>query len=64
MAEQRPWKPGTAKERIAGFCVWFTGLVFAMALIAALDVIDFHVCIKDAGHCKIIDPTKFDVVQK
>jgi hypothetical protein len=27
-------------------------------VLAMLDIIDFHVCIKDAGHCKIIDPTE------
>lgn len=52
------------KERVRDFCVWFTGWVAVLAIIGTLDVIDFHVCIKNAGHCKIIDPTKFEVVPK
>jgi hypothetical protein len=35
----------------------FLGLFVWLWVLAVLDIIDFHVCIKDAGHCKIIDPT-------
>lgn len=45
-------------------CSTFVFYLIALSILAMLDVIDFHVCIKDAGHCKIIDPTKYNVVAK
>lgn len=38
------------------FVFWLAWLI----LIASIDWIDFHVCIKPAGHCKIIDPTEVE----
>lgn len=34
----------------------FLGVFIVLWVLAVFDIIDFHVCIKNAGHCKIIDP--------
>lgn len=51
-----------SKQKAVEFCVSFTCWVAIMILLGALNFIDFHVCIKNAGHCKIIDPTTHKAV--
>jgi hypothetical protein len=46
-----------AEKWMRGFCQAIGALFLWLTLFAALDLIDFHLCIKAAGHCKIIDPT-------
>lgn len=46
------------KPKLVEFCCLFTAYVAALIVLASLDLMDFHVCIKPAGHCKIIDPTE------
>jgi hypothetical protein len=45
----------TAFDRICRLIVFWLA---CLTLLGACNVIDFHVCIKPTGHCKIIDPTK------
>lgn len=47
-------------EAYGHICIYLVTWTIGLIFLAAIDVLDFHVCIKDAGHCKIIDPTKFD----
>lgn len=37
---------------------WIGALHLILFLLASADVIDFHICLKAPGHCKIIDPTR------
>lgn len=37
-------------------CMWIGAAFIALTLAASINAIDFHICIKAAGHCKIVDP--------
>lgn len=52
------------RETFDRLCRYFVGIVAWLVLVASLDFIDFHVCIKGAGHCKIIDPTTHKAVPR
>lgn len=56
-AETRLEAIGEARLALLRLGAWIGWPVVLLWALARVDVIDFHVCIKAPGHCKIIDPT-------